>query len=55
MVAKKLKTGNVSINGINYVIPQDSFGGYKKSGIGRTHGKIGMQSLCQIKLIAINK
>lgn len=54
-VAKKLKTGNVSVNGKNYVISQDPFGGYKKSGIGRTHGKIGMQSLCQIKLIAMNK
>ena len=54
-VAKNLKTGNVSINGANYVIPEDTFGGYKKSGIGRTHGKIGMQSLCQTKVIATNK
>jgi acyl-CoA reductase-like NAD-dependent aldehyde dehydrogenase len=53
-VAKKLKTGNVNINGMNYVIPEDPFGGYKKSGIGRTHGKIGMQGLCQIKVIAIH-
>ncbi len=53
-VAKKLKTGNVSINGTNYVIPQDPFGGYKKSGIGRTHGKLGMQSLSQAKLIVID-
>lgn len=51
-VAKKLKTGNVSINGANYVISQDPFGGYKKSGIGRTHGKTGIRSLCQVKLIA---
>jgi succinate-semialdehyde dehydrogenase/glutarate-semialdehyde dehydrogenase len=54
-VAKKLKTGSVSINGANYVIPQDPFGGYKKSGIGRTHGKMGMQSLCQTKLIVYKK
>lgn len=51
-VAKKLKTGSVSINGTNYVIPQDPFGGYKKSGIGITHGRVGMQSLCKVKVIA---
>ncbi len=54
-VAQKLKTGNVSINGANYVIPQDIFGGYKKSGIGREHGKIGIRHLCQMKLIAEEK
>jgi len=54
-IAQKLKTGNVSINGANYVIPEDIFGGYKSSGIGREHGKIGMRSLCQIKLVAMPK
>lgn len=54
-VAKRLKTGSVSINGTNYNITQNPFGGHKKSGIGRTNGKIGMQSLCQTKVIAINK
>ncbi len=54
-VAKKLKTGNISINGANYVIAQDPFGGYKKSGIGREHGKFGIQSFCQVKLIAAKK
>jgi acyl-CoA reductase-like NAD-dependent aldehyde dehydrogenase len=51
-VALKIKTGNVSINGASYVIPEDAFGGYKKSGIGREHGKLGMRSFCQAKLIA---
>ncbi|MBI2344786.1 aldehyde dehydrogenase [Candidatus Dependentiae bacterium] len=54
-VAQKLKTGNIGINKANYVIPQDVFGGYKKSGIGREHGKIGIRSLCQMKLIAEEK
>lgn len=54
-VAKKLKTGNVSINGTDYVIGQDPFGGYKKSGIGREHGALGLRSFCQSKVIAMNK
>ena len=54
-VAKKLKTGNISINGTNYVIAEDPFGAYKRSGIGREHGKLGLQELCQKKLIVINK
>jgi acyl-CoA reductase-like NAD-dependent aldehyde dehydrogenase len=51
-VAQKIKTGNISINGINYTIPQDPFGGYKKSGFGREHGKMGFRHFCQAKLIA---
>ena len=51
-VSQKLKTGNVSINGANYAIPEDPFGGYKKSGIGKEHGKLGLRSLCQARLIA---
>jgi succinate-semialdehyde dehydrogenase/glutarate-semialdehyde dehydrogenase len=54
-VAQKLQTGNISINGANYVIPEDIFGGYKKSGIGRLHGKMGIRSLCQSKLIGTFK
>ena len=34
-VGRHLQTGNISINGANYVIPQDPFGGYKNSGLGR--------------------
>ncbi|MCX5924287.1 MAG: aldehyde dehydrogenase family protein [Candidatus Dependentiae bacterium] len=54
-ISKALKTGNISINNANYVIPHDPFGGYKKSGFGRIHGKLGMQSLCSAKLIAFKK
>lgn len=54
-VARLIKTGMVSINGVNYVCPHNPFGGYKKSGIGRCHGKYGLQDLCQIKVIVQNK
>jgi len=50
-----LKTGNISINGANYVIAQDPFGGYKNSGIGREHGKQGLRELCTTKVVALMK
>ncbi len=55
-VSNLLQTGNVSINGTNYVIAQDPFGGYKKSsGVGREHGKKGLREFCNSKLIAMKK
>jgi len=54
-VSQYLKTGNISVNAANYVIPQDPFGGYKNSGLGREHGKHGLRELCSLKLIALKK
>ncbi|MDR3550779.1 MAG: aldehyde dehydrogenase family protein [Candidatus Babeliales bacterium] len=54
-VSRLLQTGNISVNAANYVIPQDPFGGYKHSGIGREHGKHGLRELCSVKLIALKK
>lgn len=54
-VANKLKTGNININNSNYNVPNDPFGGYKNSGIGREHGKIGFIELCNKKVIAYKK
>ena len=51
-VCKALKTGNVSVNEANYLTAWVPFGGYKHSGIGRIHGKLGMQSLCRIKTVS---
>lgn len=53
-VAKKIKSGAVGINTDSYYKPQCPIGGYKKSGIGREYGKIGMQEFTQIKLIAVH-
>ncbi|MBM18274.1 MAG: hypothetical protein CL947_04375 [Epsilonproteobacteria bacterium] len=51
-----IKSGNISINGTSYVLPQNPFGGYKKaSGFGRVHGRFGMQNLCNIKVVATKK
>lgn len=51
-VARQLRTGMVSINGLNYTCPWNPFGGYKKSGMGREHGKYGFHELTQIKVVA---
>lgn len=54
-VCNQMQTGNISVNGANYVIAQDPFGGYKYSGLGREHGKQGLREFCLTKLIALKK
>lgn len=53
-IAKELESGVVAINTDNFYKPVCPIGGYKKSGIGREYGKIGMQEFTQVKLIATN-
>lgn len=55
IIGKLLQTGNISINGANYNMPQDSFGGYKNSGKGFEHGKEGLRDLCLRKIVAFKK
>lgn len=52
---KDLKTGMITQNNLTYVMPCNPFGGYKKSGLGREHGKYGFHEVCQIKVIAMEK
>lgn len=54
-VSSVLEAGMVSVNGANYIMPFNPFGGYKASGFGREHGKYGFHELTQIKVIAKNK
>ena len=54
-VSKLLQTGNIMVNNASYVIPQDPFGGYKNSGLGREHGKMGLRELCSVKVIAMKR
>lgn len=51
-VAGQIEAGNISINGVSYVEPFSPFGGYKQSGIGREHGKFGLNELTQLKVVA---
>jgi acyl-CoA reductase-like NAD-dependent aldehyde dehydrogenase len=56
-VAAKLESGNVCINDVmvSYAIGSLPFGGVKYSGIGRTHGYIGLREMTKTKSIAIDK
>ena len=47
-VARRLRTGQVDINGGNFN-PQAPFGGYKQSGFGRERGKFGLEEFVETK------
>lgn len=51
-VASAIEAGQVSINGCSYFSTNAPFGGYKKSGIGRTKGDIGFLNVTQQKVIS---
>lgn len=54
-VSGAIEAGMVSVNGTNYILPQNPFGGYKNSGFGREHGKYGFHEVTQIKVISLKK
>lgn len=51
-IAHKLEAGQVSINGCSYFSTNAPFGGYKRSGIGRTKGDVGFMQVTQQKVIS---
>jgi acyl-CoA reductase-like NAD-dependent aldehyde dehydrogenase len=51
-VAKRIRTGTVSVNGGMWHAPDAPFGGYKQSGIGRENGTAGLEEFLQTKLLA---
>lgn len=51
-VANKMQAGQVSINGSLYFSENSPFGGYKKSGMGRSDGRFGYTTATQMKVIA---
>src|SRR5256714_4898909 len=53
-IAEKLRTGTVWINDYHMINPKYPFGGYKQSGIGREHGKIGFDEYREIKHIHVD-
>jgi acyl-CoA reductase-like NAD-dependent aldehyde dehydrogenase len=48
-VARRIRTGTISINGGNYSGPESPFGGYKQSGIGRELGIAGLEEFQERK------
>jgi acyl-CoA reductase-like NAD-dependent aldehyde dehydrogenase len=51
-IARRLRTGTVSVNGGMYYGPDAPFGGYKQSGIGREMGVAGMEEYLEMKTLA---
>ncbi len=54
-VAKQIQAGNIAHNTAWYFSPKTPFGGYKKSGNGRSQGTAGFHEVCQIKVISEEK
>jgi acyl-CoA reductase-like NAD-dependent aldehyde dehydrogenase len=54
-IACEIQSGMVQMNSVNFCIPQDPFGGYKKSWTWREHGKWGFHEFCNIKITSIPK
>ncbi len=51
-VARRLRTGQVEINGGNFN-PNAPFGGYKQSGIGREYGRFGLEEFLETKAMQL--
>jgi aldehyde dehydrogenase (NAD+) len=52
-VAKRLRTGTVSVNGGIWYAPDSPFGGYKASGVGRQGGLEGLEQYLETKTLAV--
>ncbi len=50
-VARRIRTGTVSVNGGQWFGPDSPFGGYKESGLGREHGVAGFEEYLETKTI----
>ncbi|HET6663241.1 MAG TPA: aldehyde dehydrogenase family protein, partial [Acidimicrobiales bacterium] len=52
-VARRVRSGTLSVDGGMYYAPDAPFGGYKQSGIGREMGVAGLEEFLQVKTIAV--
>jgi hypothetical protein len=52
-VARRVRTGTMSVNGAFFLAPNAPFGGYKQSGIGRESGVEGFEEYLETKTIAV--
>ena len=51
-VARRIRSGTVSVNGGMWHAPDAPFGGYKQSGIGRENGLAGLEEFLQTKTLS---
>ena len=54
-IARRVRTGTMSVNGGMSIAGDIPFGGYKASGMGREWGVEGIEELLETKLIAVRK
>lgn len=52
-VARRIRTGTLAVNGAQWFHPDNPFGGYKQSGIGRENGEQGFEEYLETKVIAV--
>jgi aldehyde dehydrogenase (NAD+) len=52
-VARRIRTGTVSVNGGAWFGPDSPFGGYKESGLGREHGVEGFEEYLETKTLGL--
>ena len=52
-VARRVRTGTMSVNGAQWFHVDNPFGGYKQSGVGRENGRLGFEEYLETKLIAL--
>jgi aldehyde dehydrogenase (NAD+) len=52
-VARRIRTGTLSVNGGMWFGPDTPFGGYKQSGLGREHGLEGFEEYLQTKTLGL--
>jgi aldehyde dehydrogenase (NAD+) len=52
-VARRIRTGTISVNGGQWFGPDSPFGGYKESGLGREHGVEGFEEYLETKTIGL--
>jgi len=52
-IARRIRTGTVSVNGGGWFGPDSPFGGYKDSGIGREHGIAGFEEYLETKTLGL--
>jgi len=55
-IANKIKAGVITINDhlMSHGMPETPWGGFKESGFGRTHGKLGFNEMVQNQLIVFD-
>jgi aldehyde dehydrogenase (NAD+) len=52
-VARRIRTGTLSVNGAQWFSVDTPFGGYKQSGLGRENGLLGFEEYLETKVVAL--